>query len=132
MTQGNLTQGKCLSDLAYEVDVLRRNIATVTDDQACISWQEDGTLCYFCYYDGYPGIYYAPWHVEDDPTDKREDYTTLQGMISMLSKFDDDEGIAKLLTAPMWRVLPPDMAQDDTSENRKAFNTLLSGIDINL
>lgn len=96
--------GKSLTDLAHEIDVEHKSVKTLTDDRACISWQDDGTLTYFSHYDGYPSCYYAPW---TDFANNKEDFTSLAGLMRFMKNGieKDNEYVHYLLTAPVWCIL---------------------------
>src|SRR5690349_7586219 len=110
-----MPQGKRIADLTHEDDVLRLNLKTVLDDQACIGWQEDGTLAFFDPRDGYPWLYYAQEHVEDDPDDKREDYTGLAALIAQMKRtfwgYEGLEDMRYLLTNPVWVPIEKDVSR---------------------
>lgn len=120
-----MTKGKCLADLAHEIDVLCKPVKTVMEDKACISWQDDGTLAYFSHNDGYPECYYAPW---TDFANNRENFTSLSRFLQFMKRnIDANEYLQYLLTAPVWQVI-----EEHSQVERDAFNALLAGIEINL
>ena len=116
------TTGKSLTDLIYDVDVLRKAVKTVLDDHACICWQKDGTLTYFTYEDGYPGCYYAP---HTDFANNREDFTSFERFLAFMRTCFSGEHMRYLLTAPVWEAFSPPL---DT----QAFNALLGDMEIDL
>jgi hypothetical protein len=121
-----VSDGKYLEDLVYEVDTLHKPIIASGNNQACICWQEDGTLAYFDYVHGLsaPGFYYS-----EATGDSQDNYTSLTRFTRLLRIFDDCDNDAYhyMLTQPVWKVLE---AEDEA--NREAFNVLLADIDIDL
>ncbi|MFL5591034.1 MAG: hypothetical protein ACJ8DI_25750 [Ktedonobacteraceae bacterium] len=118
-----ITTGKYLTELTHEVDVLRKVIKTVRDDElTCICWQEDGTLAYFGS-DGFPSVYWMlpDGHQDESPGESREDYTSLERFIAHHLRYwpEDD-----LFTSPVWCVI------EDV--NRDWLNALLGNIQIDL
>lgn len=117
--------GKVLGDLVYEVDVQRKAIIALGNNNACICWQENGTLAYFDYINGYPEIYHTCSHNNEDT----EDYTSLARFIEVLRHFlgdSSDEGDRFLFTQPVWVV-----GKNDDTE-RESFNRLLADVTIDL
>lgn len=97
------TVGKTLDELTYEVDTQRKTIRTIFDNEAAISWQDDGTLTYFSYSDGYPGAYFDE---QTNFANNIEDFTSLPRFAQFLRNlFARDQYSMYLLNNPVWRVI---------------------------
>jgi hypothetical protein len=119
------TTGKYLTDLAYDINVLKKH-AKPLDDRAhpgcCIAWQSDGTLWYFDAEDGYPGAYYVKGHQNRDIANI-ENFTSIERLVAFMDKHSIG-GRENLIADPVWIAFSGTEVQE--------LNALLGDIEINL